>query len=270
MLGTTLACWLPFVRARACGAVLRRLFPLGRHLYEDKVANVWCTLSVVPGLKLRARLTPAAALPLSLACVALGLVLPCASVLRRPTPRAFVRALVSCALSFFLFSFQVHEKHVLLPLLPACALFAERPRVLCWASAVACFSMYPLLVRDGLALVYTATLTLYAALGALVGNLVGGGSAGRDAEEAEAGERRLRALVSLSVAGMCALHACAALLPPPARYPDLWAYLFCAYACAHFGGAWLYLQLWHLAHLLGTRALLHPWLAPFCKGGRLD
>ena len=34
-------------------AVARRVFPVERHLYEDKVANIWCTLALLPSLKLK-------------------------------------------------------------------------------------------------------------------------------------------------------------------------------------------------------------------------
>ena len=48
-------CWLPFLLApqplEAIGHVLSRQFPFGRGLYEDKVANVWCSLSLVLKLK---------------------------------------------------------------------------------------------------------------------------------------------------------------------------------------------------------------------------
>jgi hypothetical protein len=50
-IGTFIVCWLPFLLqpdpVGAVGAVLQRQFPFGRGLYEDKVANVWCSLSLV-------------------------------------------------------------------------------------------------------------------------------------------------------------------------------------------------------------------------------
>lgn len=42
--------WLPFYHARGVDGVLqvfRRLFPFDRGLYEDKVANFWCSISVL-------------------------------------------------------------------------------------------------------------------------------------------------------------------------------------------------------------------------------
>lgn len=58
---------------------------------------------------------------------------------------------------------QVHEKSILLPLLPLTALAAASPLLATWLPLVACFSMYPLLVRDGQALPYVALCALYCA-----------------------------------------------------------------------------------------------------------
>ena len=53
VLGVLGVLFAPFLHHSADAAiqVLRRLFPVARGLYEDKVANVWCTLSPVLKLK---------------------------------------------------------------------------------------------------------------------------------------------------------------------------------------------------------------------------
>lgn len=48
VVGTFIACWWPFLQNKETAlSVLNRLFPIGRGLYEDKVANFWCSLSPV-------------------------------------------------------------------------------------------------------------------------------------------------------------------------------------------------------------------------------
>ena len=51
---------------------------------------------------------------------------------------------------------------MLLPLLPLLLASHKHPRLACWLPAVACFSMYPLLAKDGLQLAYGACLLLWA------------------------------------------------------------------------------------------------------------
>ena len=49
----------------------------------------------------------------------LGSLPSCLYVLAKPTRSGFVLCLLNSSLSFFLFSYQVHEKSILLPLIPA-------------------------------------------------------------------------------------------------------------------------------------------------------
>lgn len=57
----------------------------------------------------------------------------------------------------------MHEKSVLLPLLPLVLLATEEPFLAAWLQPVALFSMFPLLKRDGLAIAYGALLLAAAA-----------------------------------------------------------------------------------------------------------
>ena len=155
-------CWLPFLgSASDAAAVLRRLFPVGRQLYEDKVANVWCTLALLPGLKLKQRLPINVLLTLTTSMTLCSLLPPCALLLARPSRRGFLLCATACGLGFFLLSFQVHEKHVLLPLLPALLLAPSRPVEIGWLVSLCTFSLYPLLVRDGQAPCYAVLQALW-------------------------------------------------------------------------------------------------------------
>ncbi len=108
-ISTCALCWLPFLGDwDACRAVLVRIFPLERHLYEDKVANLWCTLS--PLLKLKQRLSIDALVRLALGTTAAAIMPQCALLLRRPSRLAFLLASASSALAFFLCSFQACQK----------------------------------------------------------------------------------------------------------------------------------------------------------------
>jgi alpha-1,3-glucosyltransferase len=51
VLATTAICLIPFLDLEQLKQIAHRVFPVARGLYEDKVANVWCALSVVVKLK---------------------------------------------------------------------------------------------------------------------------------------------------------------------------------------------------------------------------
>lgn len=61
-------------------------------------------------------------------------------------------------------STQVHEKSILLPLLPITMLALDEPALAAWLPAIGATSMFPLLLKDGLPIAYIGTLLLWAAL----------------------------------------------------------------------------------------------------------
>lgn len=63
--------------------------------------------------------------------------------------KKFLYALVNSSLAFFLFSFQVHEKSILIPAVVAILIFPAEPFMVFWFLQVSTFSMLPLLVKDG-------------------------------------------------------------------------------------------------------------------------
>eukprot|EP00929_Paragymnodinium_shiwhaense_P006883 TRINITY_DN110833_c0_g1_i1.p1 TRINITY_DN110833_c0_g1~~TRINITY_DN110833_c0_g1_i1.p1 ORF type:complete len:534 (+),score=39.52 TRINITY_DN110833_c0_g1_i1:111-1712(+) len=219
--------------------VLHRMFPFARGLYEDKVANVWCTISIV--IKLQ-KLLPASRIPIFCAVVTLVVLMPacffCVLQYRRSCQASrtgqdsgvasFIAALVASSMSFFLFAFQVHEKSILFPcvavvLLPIAMPAERRPT---WAAAavshfllVCLFSMYPLIVKDKLHLPYVAFCVVLA-----VGCELSPGCV----------PWYLRLAFRASFAMMAAFHGIHALVPPPSRYPDLWTMLITGSSCAYF------------------------------------
>lgn len=85
-----------------------------------------------------------------LASTALALLPSSVSLLFRPKKKQFLYALVNSSLAFFLFSFQVHEKSILIAAIPAILVFPMDPFMVFWFLQVSTFSMFPLLVKDGL------------------------------------------------------------------------------------------------------------------------
>lgn len=142
-------------------------------------------------------------------------------------------------LAFFLLSFQVHEKSILLACLPASLLLLREGLPACGFLGLAAFSMYPLLRRDGLSGAYVGCLLVWAVVTAL---------RPQGAGKADAGPRWLRAAMGTSVAGCVGLHGLQAVVPPPARLPYLHAALFSAFAFGHFA-AWAVYVNWRMWRL---------------------
>lgn len=125
----------PFAPISSVLDPITRIFPFSRGLFEDKVANFWCASNVV--FKWKNWIARDALVKLSTGLTALGFLPSVVGLIRggmttaRPTPDdkdsspvvmptlpLLPFALLTSSMSFFLFSFQVHEKTILVPLLP--------------------------------------------------------------------------------------------------------------------------------------------------------
>jgi alpha-1,3-glucosyltransferase len=271
VLATFYLLWEPFVKygptdrhtvpLERLEHTLRRIFPFQRGLFEGKVANLWCALNTSP-IKIRDRIPPEWQ-PISSLALTLLLMLPscytmlqwglreCASASDR-TPATLPSAVVvkqhwvlllwaatSCALSFFLAGFQVHEKSILLALAPCTLLLWQDPIFVEWFSFVCVWSLYPLLQVDRLRVAYWCTVTIFASLvwfrrmgmgqlsvptvfsGHVVPLLPG------------------RTIPAMSYVVMVGLHVAQALAPPPPSLPDLYDVLWSVAGCGMFQCAWV-------------------------------
>lgn len=162
VLGVLLLVFSPFLYHGTVGDVLVRVFPFQRGLFEDKVATFWCVSNLAikwSQLWTTNQLIRLSASVTLLACIP-SIVLYIRGVNRHPHQKRllFLYMLSCCSLSFYLFSYHVHEKSILFPMLPITLLIIEHPLLVPWVACIACFSMYPLLVRDELSWFYLTNL----------------------------------------------------------------------------------------------------------------
>jgi len=218
---------------------VHRIFPFARGIFEDKVANIWCCIHTIHKLNLY----PIPMLQRISLCATLASILPsCMIISLFPRKDLLPWAMASCAWGFFLCSFQVHEKGVLLPLLPMTVLLGgegglgfEMRAWIGWANMLGVWTLYPLLKRDELRVPY-AVLTL------LWSYLLGLPPASwtpylpRQTELATT----TKLLHSAFYAIMLVWHALEAFVPPPAGKPDLWVVINVLIGATGFGICWLW------------------------------
>lgn len=224
--------------------VISRMFPFSRGLFEDKVANFWCALNTVYKVRKLEQLIslPRLSLYATLMAMLPSFLLTCAD----PRAALLPYALAASAWSFFLFSFQVHEKSVLLPLMPMTLLLgsSEGLRKECrawvgWANLAGAWTLYPLLSRDNLRTPYFIFTLLWAYLLGLPPTSSNVYAKTQDTrqqdEESRAGRCRHRFQDHVSTSttilhgsfyfAMILWHIGEAFVKPPADKPDLWTVL---------------------------------------------
>ena len=139
----------------------------------------------------------------------------------------------SCALAFFLASFQVHEKSILLALAPA-TLLAWDDNIFCdWFAVVAAWTMWPLLVVDRLQVAYTCNVIIFVVLVL-------------QARPTNRAEHNIlpwidwcwKLLCKLSCVAMIVLHALETVVEVPPNLPDLFPVLWSVGGCALCCLAW--------------------------------
>jgi len=228
VLVTFAALWWPFVLFGPGNTsyterllhVLRRIFPVQRGLFEGKVANLWCALSVKP-IRIRDRIAEDKQFAVSL-MITLLLILPASyrafrQGLQSHSTRhidVLLLAATSSSLAFFLASFQVHEKSLLLSLAPACLM--QDPSI--FLSFAVAWTMWPLLVIDRLQVAYACTLVMFGSFLNLKADL---------RKEASTPIWLMAFKYGLPVG----LHLAEACVEPPSSLPDLFPVLWSVVGC---------------------------------------
>lgn len=224
----TLILWYPYLTLNDAVLVLRRIFPVERGVFEDKVATFWCVASVA--IKFKAwfsqgvLVTTSAVLTLAASAPSIYLM-----ITRRNFTRHFLYCLSSVSLAFFLLSYHVHEKSILLPLFPIMlATIVDCPQVFYVMTIVSSFSLYPLMIKDNLQTAYFATTLAYAF------------AAKSFADEIRyfSGKRASRLMLLLWPIPLIHLSE---IIPQPAGLPHLFELVVAAYSFMCFVVVWGYL-----------------------------
>lgn len=223
---------------------VHRIFPFARGLFEDKVANFWCAIHTFHKL----HKYPTEVLQrVSLGATAASILPPCLLIGIRPRRTMLPLALATTAWGFFLFSFQVHEKSVLLPLLPMTLLLAlpgglqsDFRAWISWANTLGSWTLFPLLKRDQLRIPYFVLTLLWTWLMGQPAILFS-----NDRDVADPIQTKLVQLLHGSFyLVMIAWHFAEAFIPPPNGKPDLWVVTNVLVGFAGFSLCYLWCLYW--------------------------
>lgn len=227
--------FLPFLSSKEnLQQVIHRIFPFYRGVFEDKVANIWFSMSLF--YKYRNFYSMNQLLKASTVLTLLASAPSGIHLLFKPSMRIFKYALVNTSLTFFLTSFQVHEKTILVPALPILLLCREHPMAVNWFITISTFSLQPLLLRDGQIIPYFVLMVIFTLLnlefakGHITLNL------GKLFNM-----HNLTIVTYLtSILACYILSVAAVVVGPPMRYPDIHPTLNAFYCCLHFVGFLLF------------------------------
>ncbi|PSR97564.1 glycosyltransferase family 57 protein [Coniella lustricola] len=220
--------------------MVHRVFPLARGLFEDKVANFWCALNVVVKVQ---QYPPELLQKLSLFATLAFSLPPNLILFLRPRKELLPLAFSATAWAFFLFSFQVHEKSVLLPLLPMTLLLAgknglakETRQWVGFANILGSWTMFPLLQRVDLRVPYAVFTLLWAYLLSLPPTSL---------SAYFPGTRTFTQWITFLIhavfyLAMAVWHVVEASMSPPEDKPDLWTVANVGLGAAGFGLCYLW------------------------------
>ncbi len=234
---------------------IHRIFPFARGIFEDKVANIWCAIHTFHKLH---QYSGALVQRAALLATSTAVLPPMLILMLRPRKELLPLALATTSWGFFLCSYQVHEKNVLLPLLPMSLLLAGKggltPEIRAWvglANILGSWTMFPLLKRDELRVPYFVLTLLWAYLLGLPPTRL---SAYRNDTPGSL-SLPIKALHLLFYAAMTVWHICEAFVTPPPGKPDLWPVANVLVGASGFGVCYLWC-LWTLAMKSGLLGMI--------------
>ncbi|XP_065570991.1 dolichyl pyrophosphate Man9GlcNAc2 alpha-1,3-glucosyltransferase-like [Artemia franciscana] len=218
--------WSPFIGDwNLLIQVVHRIFPIHRGVFEDKVANFWCALS--PFIKFHLIFEKNQLARVCILITALSALGTCLYLYLKPTLKNLHISLINCSFIFFLFSYHVHEKSILLVAIPVALYLPSDPFTCFWFLLISVFSMLSLYIKDDLFIPYCSLFLSYFMLGEIIE---------LQSSSQKNVRKKVRCLYYLSIFGCFALSIIHKFVEAPLLYPDLWSLGVAFYSFVHFVG----------------------------------
>ena len=145
---TNVIIYLPWLKTNKINDVFSRIFPVRRGIYEDKVATFWCTLNIF--YKLNNHFKTEHLIRLALIFTIIGCLVPIFAIFRtaKITKKICTQCFFIVSFAFYLFSFHVHEKTIIVPFLAYILNLPNMKNILPSFTLIGMFSLFPLLKRE--------------------------------------------------------------------------------------------------------------------------
>lgn len=249
--------WSPWIFSGKTYDVFTRIFPIWRGIFEDKVATFWCNLNVIFKLsEIKNNILIISSTAFTLLGSLFSLII---LVIYRKTENSkesklkkitFISFFIT-SLSFFLFSFHVHEKTILVPLLGflLCFTFKLIRKISASLFLITLFSLHPLLKRENQEISYFILLVCVYCIAKCLNNVFenqklkcfGNYINNTILPGNKVIHWTLRYLLELlnlveylDIIFIIIYHCCEIYIPPPMKYPWFYPLINSAFSFAHF------------------------------------
>ena len=153
--------YLPWLKAQKLNEVFSKIFPVQRGIFEDKVATFWCVLNMF--YKLNKNFNNNNLFKLAFVFTVIGCLIPLFAIYKIKTLNKKIcpQCFFIISLSFFLFSFHVHEKTIIIPFLAYLINLPNMKNILPSFTLIGMFSLFPLLKRENQIIPYYFTSIIF-------------------------------------------------------------------------------------------------------------
>jgi alpha-1,3-glucosyltransferase len=242
---TNVIIYLPWLKNNKMNDVFSRIFPVRRGIYEDKVATFWCTLNIF--YKLNNHFNNSVLIKLALVFTIIGCLVPILAIFRskKITKKICTQCFFIVSFSFYLFSFHVHEKTIIVPFLAYLLNLPNMKNILPSFTLIGMFSLFPLLKRENQLMPYYLLSVLFYIISKYVLKLIDIKENEKEKNMNELNTKKNNEII-FWLMEICIFiimifyHFVDYNIPPPKQYPWFYPMLNAAFCFCYFFCVFLY------------------------------
>ena len=233
--------YLPWLKEQKINDVFSRIFPVERGIFEDKVATFWCVLNIF--YKINKKLSINNLIKLAFLLTLIGCSLPIYSLfkIRNLNYKICSLCFFVVSFSFYLFSFHVHEKTIIVPFLAYLINLPNMKNILPSFTLIGIFSLFPLLKRENQIIPYYFTIVTFYLICKQGMKLLNIKKKNKENISIKNNEENMFLLLEICIFFiMIFYHFVDYNIPPPKKYPWFYPMINATFCFLFFFGIFLY------------------------------